>query len=473
MIGNPELQRNFWLELTPRRLALAAIAFVGIFSLAWVTSYDGERSELFRNISELMIGLTMFLWGTRAMADSVLDEVAGGTWDGQRMSALTPLQMTIGKILGAPSLVYLIVLVATGIWFIGYQMHADIGKDAGPSDVIDLVRLLLSGLAAMLLAYLVSLAHVYRGGGRKARFQTTFAQIAAILFGIAVYQAFEFDPYYYLEGISPDDEDLSALNLARHAYTSLIAVSIVWIVIASTMLMRRELQIEHGPWIWIAFILYWPAHVAVWQMAFGTDPNWRAPPLTTAAVTLFAAATSSMYVMAFFEPKGYLRLRQFATRLQERDWRKATWIVPRSWVALPFVAIGLALGVMNIEGWSGNLADSPVEHLAANASDRSLIIALQLFLFAVRDLALIYVWTADGTGRSHIAAFIYLALLYGIIPGILWSIDTPAVVLNAFWVALVPPDGIDLFGPGLGCAIALLLFVRGWRRASRVVPAER
>ncbi|MEM7654231.1 MAG: hypothetical protein AAF220_13805, partial [Pseudomonadota bacterium] len=146
MIANPEFQRNVWLELTVRRLVLLAVVFAGIFTLTALIADPIEWGDSFRNVSMTIIGLTMYLWGTRVMADAVLDEIASGTWDGQRLTALSPVQMTLGKIFGAPVFVYLIVALAIGAWT-GGEILERFGVFAGGAsgDLIDLATLVISG----------------------------------------------------------------------------------------------------------------------------------------------------------------------------------------------------------------------------------------------------------------------------------------------------------------------------------------
>ena len=80
---NPELRRNLWLQLSPQRLIAAPVALGIVFGLGWLTAPQWLSS----------IGLTIFylligFWGTRRAADTLAEETAGGTWDGQRLSSL-------------------------------------------------------------------------------------------------------------------------------------------------------------------------------------------------------------------------------------------------------------------------------------------------------------------------------------------------------------------------------------------------
>lgn len=92
---NPELRRNLWLEFSLHRLigmpAVLALLFAlfGSFGGAW-------RERVFTAALWGFVILAHF-WGTRQASAAVTDEVRDRTWDWQRLSALSPWQMTWGK----------------------------------------------------------------------------------------------------------------------------------------------------------------------------------------------------------------------------------------------------------------------------------------------------------------------------------------------------------------------------------------
>ncbi len=46
------------------------------------------------------------MWGPRRAADTLAEEVAGGTWEAQRMSGLSAWSMAWGKLIGGCSFVW-------------------------------------------------------------------------------------------------------------------------------------------------------------------------------------------------------------------------------------------------------------------------------------------------------------------------------------------------------------------------------
>ena len=118
------------------------------------------------------------LWGTRRAADLVAEEIAGGTWDGQRMSALGAWQMSWGKLLGGTSYVW----YAAGLAFLAlvgcYWATGIPPWQSGQA--IQLLRLLGTGALAQAVAMLVSLALLRRLAIRR-RLGVSLSQVAGIL----------------------------------------------------------------------------------------------------------------------------------------------------------------------------------------------------------------------------------------------------------------------------------------------------
>ncbi|MGD9744688.1 MAG: hypothetical protein AB7V53_18750, partial [Dongiaceae bacterium] len=100
---NPELVRNLWVELTPRRILAALFVLGSVFALAWASMQADDRA--LARAALWAYYLIVLLWGPRQAALTLADEVADRTWDTQRMSALGPWQMAWGKLAGGTSFV--------------------------------------------------------------------------------------------------------------------------------------------------------------------------------------------------------------------------------------------------------------------------------------------------------------------------------------------------------------------------------
>ena len=176
---NPELRRNLWLQFSLTRLLLAPVAVGALLTLTWVVS---DRSlAAVAEVARAIYYLLVVLWGTRRAADLVAEEIAGSTWDDQRMSALGAWQMSWGKLFGGTSYVW----YAAGLAFLALAgCYWAAGTPPWQSgEAIQLLRLLGTGALAQAVAMLVSLALLRRLAIRR-RLGVSLSQVAGILAGL-------------------------------------------------------------------------------------------------------------------------------------------------------------------------------------------------------------------------------------------------------------------------------------------------
>jgi hypothetical protein len=115
-LDNPELRRNLQIELSPKRLFTSGL-ITSIFALLVVpslltTSTRAAHQEISQYLMiilwsqkfTLTLGGAMFCWR------AVRRERELNTFDFQRITRLTPLELAVGKLFGAPALPYFITL---------------------------------------------------------------------------------------------------------------------------------------------------------------------------------------------------------------------------------------------------------------------------------------------------------------------------------------------------------------------------
>ena len=98
---NAELRRYVWLELTTFRL-IATPVIVAIVVFLIVASVGEAPWDIIASASLAAYSLCVFIVGSARAFSSVTEEVRDRTWDFQRMSALPPWSLAVGKIVGAP-----------------------------------------------------------------------------------------------------------------------------------------------------------------------------------------------------------------------------------------------------------------------------------------------------------------------------------------------------------------------------------
>jgi hypothetical protein len=108
----PEMARNIRIQLRPRRmLAVAVISFLGSVTAFVYYLYSPSRDP--RDLLSLLVNVAvtaLAVGGGIYCLQSIHREVELNTFDYQRITRLTPLELVLGKLLGAPSLTYFIVL---------------------------------------------------------------------------------------------------------------------------------------------------------------------------------------------------------------------------------------------------------------------------------------------------------------------------------------------------------------------------
>lgn len=118
---NPELLRGWRAEATPLRLAITLLLSAGVawcIQLAWNWSVLGRAGAF-------AFGVFSFVVTPIRIVGAIAEEHTRHTWQRQRMSALSPAQLMLGKGFGATGLTDLAALCALVCWGLGVYVPAD------------------------------------------------------------------------------------------------------------------------------------------------------------------------------------------------------------------------------------------------------------------------------------------------------------------------------------------------------------
>ena len=250
MKSNPELQRNLWLEITPYRLVSMPFIIAAVVYLAFVS--DGYHYG--NSVASVTVGLYFaisLIWGTKLAAETVMNEIRDHTWDGQRMSVLTPWELTLGKLFGST----LYTWYGGAICLVLYLAAA---ANTAPEQSLRItVSLFLTGILAHSVSLLVSLLALQK----ERRYNRSLTSLL-LLFGL-----FIAGPFFSLTlgkqtrfiwyGPSFSSLDLLLVTMLACA---------VWGVLGVYSMMRLELQMKNMPWVWYGFVLFVSARPAAMQM---------------------------------------------------------------------------------------------------------------------------------------------------------------------------------------------------------------
>jgi hypothetical protein len=152
----PELSRNVRIQLRQRRmLAVAGICAAG--SLSAVAYYNrgyaiNAGDELLRSVVGLQV-IVLLIGGGVYCLQSLHREKDLNTFDYQRITRLKPLELALGKLLGAPALAYFIVLCLMPLAFWAWlRSNADLSML-----LLAYLVILLGSIAYQAVALLASL----------------------------------------------------------------------------------------------------------------------------------------------------------------------------------------------------------------------------------------------------------------------------------------------------------------------------
>ena len=400
---NPEFRRNLWLELSPRRIVLAAVLLALAFFAAALSGGGAWRPAA---VAEFLYYVIVVLWGTRNAALAVVGEIRDRTWDAQRLSSLGADEMTWGKLFGATIYNW----YAGGICLAVILAHT-IAQSRVATALLDVVYFVAIGVIAQAAALLASLVAVRRRQAHS-RAEIFLYQLAGIAAAVAVFWIWQkADP----EGSMLSGKAPTAFIVwwghvfdARPFLLVSLALFTGWTLVACYREMRRELKIENGPLVWLGFLVFIGIYVAGfdrWLSAAHATAGWDAVALRLGlAATTFATLT---YAMVFLEPKDRVHFRWLGAQLAKgRVDRAARGLqgFMMSYIALVTVSAVLVWWL-----WASDIA-------AAGAV--AMIVAG--IGFVTRDVALFVLLHAlPGRRRGDFTAVLALFALYVLIPAIL------------------------------------------------------
>jgi len=461
---NPELRRNLWLQFSPLRLVIAPLAVGIVLLLVWLLT--DHSHDLVAHAAEWYFLVIVMFWGTRRAADLVAEEVAGGTWDSQRMSTLGAWQMTWGKFVGGISYVWYSAAFAFAarLWVQSAGGLSPWGGELG----LENLHLLGIGLFGQAVSFLTSLVLLRKQVTRR-RLGVTLSQFAGLGASILV-------PGHLDIGIfSHELPDIGWFGQnypgAAFAFVTLM-LFLGWAIFGAYRLMRVELQFRCIPWAWLAFALFVMAYAegllyGVIQTAHGSFFAWCFAP--------FVLAHAMTYAAIFLEPKDVVRYRAFGASLAQSRLFRALTLLPQ-WIPIFLVTVALGLG-LTLFGGLDDLADLPpvqgpgsmLLNMRSSVTVSALPVVVVLYL--LRDVLLVlFLNFGSRRGRGDIMAIICLALVYFPAYGVLAFLNAGLVITI---LAPYPPAPalLSIGVAGVECAVLAALVLRRMRAAGEFKPA--
>ena len=440
---NPELRRNLWLELSTHRVIAMPVVLAAIFILTYAFDSgslalgDAEAASTVADVALVAYAVIVVLWGGRLAAGAVVEEIRDRTWDDQKLTAVGPGAMTVGKLFGSTVFTWYGGLIALAVFAL-----ARIGQESPESIMTSAATYLAVGVLCQATGLLTSLLSV-RGQAVGRRLNVTVFQLAGLgaiaLVAGAAWWIFDDGIYVRWHGAHVAPATFSVASTVAFA---------LWAVLGVYRVMRAELQLAGRPWVWPLFCLVLGLYIvglidAVEMVTWGT---------TVARMAVFAAVIFALnYVGILFESKNVVAFRRMLGALRAADFRTALENLPL-WLITYGLALGSALAVVvaiAVEG--GANLDVQVTFVCAAV------------LFLTRDIALLLsLHLGRVSRRADLAAVVYWLVLYGLVPMLLKVFDGEAA-LPVFLPVPGAEPLVAIVPVFLQAAVMAAFLIRRWR----------
>ncbi|MDY0873279.1 hypothetical protein [Dongia rigui] len=455
---NPEFQRNLWLHLGwQRMMAAATVGLTVAYAVLLVSDFDKLSYA-----ANLILVMVLGMWGPRRAADTLAEEVAGGTWESQRMSGLSAWSMAWGKLIGGCSFVWYCGLLALAVYvFAGFERGFPPGR-AG-NFWLGIYLVLIGACLAHVVALGVALIRL-RKTVQYRRLTITLAQTCGFVVFLAVSgigTAPVLNQPDFVPGTAYVFDSAYSWPMVRAVLGS---VFVVWALVAVYRLMRAELQYRAWPWFWASFVAFCAA------LAAGIAP-WPGGGMVGAALPIFIVMIALTYLSALADRRDPIRYRSGLLALRHGDFSRALAEIPWWSIAMAGATIAALFAIYTLvtlgsDGWPSSLSEIflrlrliSLDHLA-----ETLVLVL---LFMTRDLAIL-LWLSFGPWRSQsdVTWLVYLALVY-------WPVSIIMIFAGygAYITLVLPVAGDDIvlsFAPILTQLVVLgVMLHRRWRQATR------
>jgi len=368
LFSNPEFIRNCRAQLRPGRV-LASLAVVTLLCLtlcyALYSNFEGKRewakSLLLTSLSCQL--LVLGLGGGLACGLSIYREKEQNTFDFQRVTRMTPMELALGKLFGAPVYTYFLALCLMPAALVG----AAVAHARASFFVTAMVILVLGCVVFHALGLLLSLLSPKGGTGVPGALLLLFLP-ALLLTGMSENRSGLIDagPWAGVVFVTEGTwQTQTAVDRTGALYTLspwtdfifgrpvhhvpvlifLYATFLAWILLALVRNLKRDpLDFElYSPAQSVGLLCYLNLVTLAFYRAREWGPQgYMVPAQRTTAFLLFLGmnlALLFMLGMSLLHNREQSRRRVYERGAGNLDWREATW--PGGYVLLAAVAVAL------------------------------------------------------------------------------------------------------------------------------------
>ncbi len=415
LLNNPELKRNLHLEITPTRVILLPLILAAAFLLIPGPFMDQSKEAFGRYLQTagtiVFFGFTV-LWGSKWAYESIVSEVNERTWEFQRMTVISPLTMTVGKLLGATAFPWFGGVLSLAAFGVGsyYRRSPETAETIAAFIIVALLCHAISLLFGLSQVRKRRTAVVSGGGGMISILIIMWFFIGQPLFIHSVNSNYSIRWFGY---------DIPAFRF--FLYTALYFM--VWGVLGAWRAMRLEMQERVGPALWTAFFLATTAWAGgfIWQINIPPADMNRHRILFNFFI-VSGTRGGAGWILAFFTGVFLTYGALLATEIRFTDFKRMVYSLRNRdirtfYETLPgwlVTFLVLAAAVVPAYGISG--LREPVRFFPKTPAISPFFLLL-LLLFLARDLLFfVFVHFNIRLKRPDISIIVYLSLVYGLLP---------------------------------------------------------
>ena len=427
---SPEFRRQLWLQISATRLVLAPVVIAIVVALLASTE---PTTTAIHGTAWFALSLAVLFWGTSVVGTSIRDEITGRTWNQQRMSRLTPWQLTSGKLFGATSYVWYVALLCALVAL--FSGRAGSGGLGSHNPMTEYVFLLALGLFVHSVALMAPLA--FQSGAGEPRVSVPSIAVFALVF--ALFQAAPLG--VSRSGAEIVDTAWFGMRTTPQLLAMWTALSLAaWGILGAWRAMRQALQVRQLPWALPAFL----AFVGVW--AAGNTGESDTSIFTRALIGATLVLAAAAWVLMLWEPQSLFNWQRIRTNWAAGERTRAIAGVSAATSVVLCAVIGaLLVAVMNATSGGADVADvRPAGFIMKTAIQGRLDLAshaaafLWLALALVRDFAFTLMADTFKTSprRRSAVILLYLLFMYIAVPAALQAVTSGG---SEWWLPSAQP----------------------------------
>lgn len=398
---NPELQRNIWENITLTKMIVMPVILGLIFLISESATNIGITALVLFYIITVMVGAYV-------AGEEIPNEIQDKTWDWQRMSAMTPMQMTIGKLFGSTiyqwygGAICIFTFLIVGIYL--------------KMDFINIIQFVICMI--LIATFFQSYAMLLGISTREMPIRLRRFLIVGILLGLAILLVSIFTIIGVASYLDKKlDEELYRNNVKWFFLKLPILTSFLlsllflnfWSFVGLYKSFRTEMYYFNGPEFFTTFLIALPFYFSGYLFNLPEISFKAYLTLLFSGIAIFGYIAAIL--TALIDKMEIITFRRLFFHLELKNYTKVGYDIPL-WLIALFVEIIASLLALLMFMISSN----ELGNLEPDFPQKILYFLLVVNLFAIRDIG-IFMYNNFTQGKNAIGLTLtYLFFLYYVLP---------------------------------------------------------